>query len=103
MRKIQMTYYWHVYHDHLLSRRIYPIAERRASIRKDKPWGEQRLRLRLIKRVRGLPEAFYLGTDGEVPRKYRALVARLHRRQCKDCPWNGHTIFTRVDPQGRFC
>lgn len=30
-------------------------------------------------------------------------MEKLHRELCPDCPWDGKTIFTRIDDRGDWC
>ena len=90
------------------------IAERRAEIRERKPKSEQPTRLRLLKLVRGkLPAALVKARDkAHAARdkayaawekahaalmlaidKHRPTLLALHAEECKNCPWDGSTIF----------
>ena len=98
--------YWHSGHSHLVSYlTAKEAAARRKYIREHKPENERGLRLRLMKRVRGeMPPA--LGKANAAWIKYDAAwdkayeenmpaIEALHAKECKNCPWDGKTIFPR--------
>ena len=102
MIKTKLTYVWHCYHNQLVTSIFYsaPIKCRRNSIKSTKPLIEQPVRLRLLKIVKGkVPERinklvwdrYYEGRRYELSHE-KALI-KLHKKECKNCPWNGHTIF----------
>ncbi len=109
-------FYWHVHHD-ILVEWCHTYKERVEAIKRYKPETEQGLRLRLLQPVRGpLPPAFvkawatYSKAEATYSKEWGAyskewatyskardeampaLVA-LHAQECKNCPWNGTTIF----------
>ena len=112
-------FYWHKYHEIILSLSFDPILRRRNIIRKTKPPKEVPLRLRLLKPVKGkLPVAVLkaakelrvVQTDAGLfnykyasDKFYAALsdkrnketIEKLHRKECKRCPWDGKTIFPK--------
>ena len=104
--------YWHIHHDTLFERTTEPISNRIAYIKKNKPSFEVPTRLRLlkpIKNVRALKrideaiapawKAYYEAIasarkayDEAIAPARKALEA-LHKQECPNCPWDGHTIF----------
>src|SRR3990167_9132409 len=56
---------WHVHHDVLAERLTEPIDSRIAYIKKHKPKNEQKLRLRLLKQVKGLLPPMWQKADAE--------------------------------------
>ena len=101
--------YWHVHHEHLVGY-MRNYEERAEYIRKNKPQHEIATRLRLMQPIRGVPESLVKlsaelaqATDSDWPNAYgnwysaycEALPAleALHAQECKDCPWDGRTIF----------
>lgn len=118
---MKQGFYWHVHHGELLEW-CWDEEERRVHIVSNKPFDEQKLRLRLFKPVLGvLPSdviearaakarAAYgkagaaYGKAGAAWDKARAAydkavqdnmaaIETLHAQECLDCPWDGHTIF----------
>ena len=130
---------WHIHHNVLVEVLTEPIdrfaltepidkfagmVDRRAAyIKAAKPKGEQKLRLRLLKQVKGrLPEAFVEASVAlqaacassyniphrgqtidlaaaklyQVRQQNMAAINVLHRRECPDCPWDARrrTIFS---------
>ena len=98
-----MRFAWHVHHSGRLLEELEgwrPIRNRRSYIQHYKPKEERKLRLRLLKVVKGsLPKIFLKRVkdfgDGKMSSypKPTLGVLDLHRKECKNCPWNGHTIF----------
>lgn len=74
-------YWWHVHHETLFEYLIEPIRARINYIKKEKPKDEIELRLKLLKPVLG-----------KIPTTQKGWE-RLHRIECKNCSWNGKTIF----------
>ena len=102
MAKSKPTYIWHMYHNQLVTAifSAAPIKNRRISIKVRKPYQEHAVRLRLLKKVKGkisdkittLVKQYY--NNG---RRYDLTDNKefeaLHKRECKNCPWDGVTIF----------
>lgn len=103
-------YYWHIHHGLLVEPVIDSIMTRRQYIREDKPKDERKLRLKLLKPVRGkLPDDLVAaGIDCVRVGKsytsewifYKAMlhdnmpaIKRLHAKECPNCPWRNGTIF----------
>lgn len=113
---------WHSGHSHLfsfLTRKEY--LYRIKFIKTNKPENERELRLRLLKPVKGkLPAAFvkanaawvkadaawdtaYAAWDTAYAAFVKALadnlpaIEVLHAKECKDCPWDGKTIFPEAE------
>lgn len=74
-------YWWHVHHEILVEQLAEPVRNRINYIKKNKPKDEVELRLKLIKPVLG-----------KIPTTQKGWE-KLHKQECKDCPWNGNTIF----------
>ena len=102
MTKLKLTYIWHMYHNRLVTSLFYtaPIKKRRISIKAHKPPGEHALRLRLLKIVKGkIPDeitkkvwsSFNAGQRYDLT--YEKAIIKLHKKECKNCPWDGVTIF----------
>ena len=78
-----LKWYWHIHHETLVENLTEPLQNRIDCIKSSKPKDEIKLRLKLLKPVKGiLPK-----TIGE--------QEFLHRKQCLKCPWNGRTIFPK--------
>ena len=106
-----LKFYWHIHHLVLVELATEPITNRRRFIKLIKSESEVPTRLRLLKRVKGkLPDAVvkagrkYVDTQSHSLFSYqRALrkpankkaIEKLHRKECKKCPWDGETIFPR--------
>jgi len=73
--------WWHVHHNKLWEPLTEPIRNRINYIKNNKPKEEIELRLRLLKPVLG-----------EFPKDDEGWE-KLHQIECKNCPWNGKTIF----------
>ncbi len=144
-------FYWHIHHEVLLEVRTEAISKRKNYIRVNKPQNEQKLRLKLLKPVRGkLPAkilkagdarrkawanhrkataaydkaikvcekraavgAAYYGTMAAYNKTWDAFeetwaplrqalkanipaIAKLHAKECPNCPWDGNTIFSAL-------
>jgi len=74
-------FWWHIHHETLYEYLTEPIRARINYIKKDKPKDEIELRLKLMKPVLG-----------KIPTTEKGWE-RLHKKECKDCPWNGYSIF----------
>ena len=94
--------YWHVHHDVLCEPLTYPVEDRIAFIKANKPSSEVETRLRLMQPVRGkLPLRFVKAWSAwsaarDAYDKARPALERLHRKDCPGCPWNGHTILPEL-------
>ena len=76
--------YWHIHHEVLMEYLTEPLKNRIEYIKTNKPEHERDIRLKLLKAVKG-PIRDY--------RKDHQRWESLHKKECKNCPWNGHTIF----------
>ena len=74
-------FWWHIHHEKLVEYLTEPIRARINYIKKEKPKDEIELRLKLMKPVLG-----------KIPTTEKGWE-RLHKKECKDCPWNGYSIF----------
>ncbi len=108
--------FWHVHHQDLVEF-CYDVQERREYIKYNKDDEEIPLRLKLLKPVRNLsPELKELVRSCKHARVYDysnygycmdklklwiyrnlTIINRLHKSQCKHCPWDGSNILTRWD------
>jgi hypothetical protein len=99
---MKTQFYWHAYHDTLLSGFIddYAYKSRLRQIQIDKAQWETKadikLRLRLFQPVKGkLPQRYVDFYEGKtrsylgVPARTWNAVYRLHEEECKNCPWVG--------------
>jgi hypothetical protein len=103
-------FYWHIHHDILCEPLTEPISVRRKYIKEFKPKDEVPLRLKLMKRVKGkLPREFVKAGEAynkaweayhkvveayhKAGEAYQAEIEQLHKKECKNCLWNGKTIF----------
>ena len=77
----QTNFWWHIHHEKLVEYLTEPIRARINYIKKEKQKGEVALRLKLLKPVLG-----------KIPKTEKGWE-RLHKQECKNCPWNGKTIF----------
>ncbi|KKL67184.1 hypothetical protein LCGC14_2137550 [marine sediment metagenome] len=102
MTKSKPTYIWHYYHNQLVTAIFFsmPIKSRRARIKAIKDPGEHALRLRLLKIVKGkIPDEITKFVERNYSDGRRQDLSReksviaLHKKECKNCPWNGVTIF----------
>ena len=102
MIKPKLTYIWHMYHNQLVTAIFYssPIKKRREQIRINKPPSEHKLRFHLLKLIKGKIPASITKTIWDDYHKgcrydfanHKSVIA-LHKKECKNCPWNGQTIF----------
>ena len=74
-------FWWHIHHEKLVEQLTEPIRARINYIKKEKPEDEVKLRLKLLKPVLG-----------KIPNTQKGWE-RLHKKECKNCPWDGKTIF----------
>ena len=79
----QTDFWWHVHHEKLVEYLTEPVRSRINYIKKEKSKNEIEIRLRLLKPVLG-----------DIPNTEKGWE-RLHRKECKNCPWNGKTIFVK--------
>ena len=86
-----VEYAWHVHHNELVERLTEPIENRISYIKSNKVPEEVPTRLRLLKKVQDVKALRRAMAQGQ------EAVEELHRKECKDCPWDGWTIF----PEGR--
>ena len=103
MTKLQFA--WHIHHDVLLESLIEPFENRVKYIKESKPRGERKLRLRLFKTVKGelpfeLVEVWKAWNEAgkardEALKTYEPQILALHKKECRRCPWNGETIFSK--------
>ena len=75
--------WWHVHHEILWELLTGRVANRINFIKTDKPEYEVETRLRLLRPVLG-----------KIPKTDKGWE-RLHKQECKKCPWNGKTIFPK--------
>ena len=99
---------WHVHHRILVEELQGPngLIERQSFIKTEKPYRERERRLRLLKVVKNqellaslmasmekllhkLPD----GIQGKIRARILQAINDLHAHECKECPWDGHTIF----------
>jgi hypothetical protein len=99
---------WHIHHQVLVEHTgvdycsVGQSAKKRAEyIRKYKPEHEIETRLRLFRRVRAqkrIRELMSVYDRASTKRERDAAkkaIKELHDKECKNCPWNGKTIFPR--------
>jgi hypothetical protein len=86
-------YYWHVHHGKLVERLYEPVRFRIDYIRACKPTDQVDTRLRLLKPVQDQSRIALLFNWPTA----RARLEELHAAECPDCPWNGKTIFPKVE------
>lgn len=106
---------WHIHHTVLVEALTRSIAGRQGVIKTEKPLNEQKLRLRLLKPVKGkLPEAFVRAATAleeakaasyDTPHRWQAIdtaslvlrkkrrtcavaINKLHQQECLQCPWD---------------
>ena len=91
-----------MYHNRLVTAVFYsaPIKKRREQIKVNKSDSEQALRLRLLKKVKGkIPDSITnkVWSDYIDSHRYdltnKKAIIKLHKKECKNCPWDGYTIF----------
>ena len=76
-------FWWHVHHEVLVEQLTEPLRARINYIKTNKPKEEIETRLRLLKPVLG-----------KIPTTEKGWE-RLHKKECKNCPWDGKTIFPK--------
>ena len=85
-----VEYAWHVHHKVLFEALSEPIENRIEYIKENKPESEVEIRLRLIQKVQdqdGLKKAMRNNNHN--------AIQIIHKKECKDCPWDGRTIFPK--------
>lgn len=113
----------HCYHDSLFDR-VYDLDDRVKYFKEHKPKEEQELRLKLLQLIpdtlipgknsaewhtylkawdayRKAEDAFLKAWDAYL-KAFGKELEKLHKELCPDCPWDGHTIFTRKDKNGNW-
>jgi len=107
--------FWHVHHDVLVEWSD-DIRKRIRYVKKAKPKGEIKLRLKLMKPVKGkLPDEVVKAGEAsnragesyvkaweacdkaweaydKALKRHKKAIEALHRKECPNCPWNGKTI-----------
>ena len=110
MKKTKLTYIWHMYHNQLVTAIFFiaPIKNRRITIKERKPPEEHALRLRLLKIVKGKVSDKITTLVGQYYRSGRKYdlndnkeFLALHKKECKNCPWNGYSIFPSLELSDR--
>ena len=118
---------FHCHHNTLVEE-VYDYGGRVEFIKENKPKQERELRLKLLKFIpedrlphKGLAaydkardaydkawdayvkarDAYDKAGDAYVKANKNELE-QLHKELCPDCPFDGHTIFTRKDEQGKY-
>src|SRR3990167_9774073 len=106
-----MKYYWHLHHDILLESLTEPLKNRIAYIKEEKPKDEIKLRLKLLKPVKGkLPaevikaregynkarEGYNKAWEGYDKALNSPTMKKLHQKEC-GCAYDfkRETIFTK--------
>ena len=102
MAEIKKGFFWHVHHE-VLVEWCFDYDERDRYIRSYKPLTEQKTRLRLFRPVRGKLPKEVIKARQALNETWQAInkalkenmlkIEALHREECPNCPWNGHTIF----------
>ena len=96
-QKPKLEYVWHFHHSRLveiLESGYSSIEQRIKEIKKWKDKREIKLRIKLIKKVKGqLP----LYKDGHLDYSKSDEIKKLHEEECPNCPYDSkrETIFTR--------
>ncbi|MDE1767709.1 MAG: hypothetical protein KGI27_15775, partial [Thaumarchaeota archaeon] len=83
-----LKYAWHVHHEQLVEQLHESIENRIAYIKSYKPKSEVPTRLRLLKKVKDQTTL-----KKAMNRNDHQAVQDLHALECKNCTWNGKTIF----------
>ena len=78
----RLKMYWHLHHEILVENLTEPLKNRIAYIKKEKPKEEAALRLKLLKKVKA-----------KVFPKTQEGWEKLHKKECKNCSWDGKSIF----------
>ena len=98
-------WYWHQYHDQLVSFCFDENSRRRAIDRKLESAIRLELRQLLFRLVRGeLPAGFRSALRGnqgtasqeDAWREHGEEITALHAIECPNCPWDGKTIFPQT-------
>ena len=76
--------YWHIHHDILFENLTESLKNRIDYIRRNKQEEEIATRLKLLKKVKCKNKDLPITKAG---------WEKLHKEECKKCPWNGKTIF----------
>lgn len=96
-RKMKSGYTWHMFHNQLLTY-CCDYDYRVRTIKRNKPKYEMPDRLKRFQFVKGkLPEAFTQYDLGPLKmhslvRDHQAAVEALHKKECKNCSWDGVTL-----------
>ena len=103
MKNKKLKWYFHIHHDILVEPLTEPIKNRIKFIKENKPKDEIKLRLKLMKPVKGkLPKKFIEARQkydeerqklNEVCQKYNLQALALHKKECHNCPWKNGSIF----------
>ena len=103
----KIKFYWHLHHDRLVESLTKPIKNRIEYIKKYKPKKEIKLRLKLLKPVKGKLPGGFIGARKkyreawekyrEARKKYKPQTLALHKKECPNCPWDEKqkTIFPK--------
>ena len=104
------TWAWHLHHETLIEKLNEPAKNRIDYILSDKPEEEQALRLRLFRPVKSKvlaaawaeydkllapARAEYDKVRAAAWAEYDKVLAAAHKKDCRDCPWDGTSIFGR--------
>lgn len=80
--------YWHIHHNILVENLTEPLENRIDYIKKENSKTETeeqiKLRLKLLKKVKT-----------KILPKTKEGWEKLHQKECKNCSWDGNTIFTK--------
>ena len=92
-------YTWHEHHDRLVEILTAPMQERIDFINESKAERERPLRLRLFKLVKNQSliasiDKAYKKATATANEAYEKAINDLHEKECRNCPWNGETIFS---------
>ena len=103
MKNKKLKWYFHIHHDILVEPLTEPIKNRIKFIKENKPKDEIKLRLKLMKPVKGkLPKEFIEAEQkyfearqkfDEARQKYEPQIIALHKKECHNCPWKNGSIF----------
>ena len=78
--------YWHIHHEALVENLTEPLKNRKDYIKEQKPKEEVKYRLAILKKVKVKSKDYPTTKTG---------WEKLHRLECKNCAWNGKSIFGR--------